>query len=79
MATKQIMIAAVDGPDQQHLTAVKIFPFPPGGIPSRDKPECAVFMAKVGLARWPDRWVDITDRPDIQVGEPFPFQARKVE
>ena len=72
-------IAAVDGPDQQHLTAVKIWDWDRSyNIPSKTDPKTPAFLRHLGLARYPDRWVDVQARPDIQEGEPFPFKPEKV-
>lgn len=77
MANASVLIAAVDGPDQQHMTCVKVFTWDRSyNIPSSNDPKFPAFLRHAGLKKPPDRWVDITDRPDIQVGEPFPFQAK---
>lgn len=78
MANAPVLIAAVDGPDQEHLTCVKVFTWDRSySIPSSGDPKFPKFLRHAGLSKAPDRFVDITERPDIQPGEPFPFQAKK--
>lgn len=73
-----LLIAVVDGPDQKSLKCVKVFEWDRSyTIPASNDPKFPAFLKRLGLARPYDRLVDITDRPDIIEGEPFPFQARK--
>lgn len=70
-------VAAVDDLDGTGLRAVRIFEWDGSyDIPASRDPKFPVFLKHIGLSRGPDRWVDISARPDIQEGEPFPFVAR---
>lgn len=72
-----ILVAAVDGPSQDKLTCVKVFTWDRTfSIPGPNEPKAPAFLKHAGLTRYPDRWVDISERSDIQAGEPFPFQAK---
>ena len=77
MARTPVLVAAVDGPDQQSLTAVKVFEWDRTFdlVPPDDR-KAPVLLRRLGLRRYPDRWVDITERPDIKEGTPFPFVAK---
>jgi hypothetical protein len=74
-----LLLAIVDGPDDDNLKCVKIYEWDRSfSIPNRDDPKFAAWIRKLGLARpYRVQPTDITDRPDIQVGEPFPFRAKK--
>lgn len=77
-ARSTIRIAAVDGPDQEHLKAVRIFDWDRSfDLVGSDHRKVGVLLKKLGLARYPDRWVDISERPDIKEGDSFPFYPRQ--
>jgi len=64
--------AAVDGPDDDHLTAVKVFEMDhPSYLVNPDPRHLGRLLKRLGLARKPNRWVDITERPDIKEGDPW--------
>ena len=69
--------AAVDGPSDDQLKAVKVFDwdghFDPFGL---DQRLMGKLLKRIGLVREPRAWVDVTERPDIAEGETFPFQPR---
>lgn len=74
------LLAFVDDLDGQGLKCVAVFDWDrtfmiPG---SRDK-NFPAWLKKIGLKRPYNRMVDITERPDIQVGEPFPFARKEAE
>jgi hypothetical protein len=76
MPRQTVRVAAVDGPDQDHLKAVKVFEWDRTyDLVSPDHRKAGVLLRRLGLTRYPDRWVDVTDRPDIAENEPFPFHA----
>lgn len=78
-ARETIRIAAVDGPDQQSLKAVKVFEWDRTyDLVGPGDGKAGKLLRRLGLARYPDRWVDVTARPDVAEGEPFPFYAKPV-
>jgi hypothetical protein len=73
-----ILIAIVDGPDQKSLECVSVFEWDRTyTIPASNDPKFPAFLKRLGLTKPFGRIVDITDRPDIAVGEPFPFLSKK--
>ena len=72
-----LLLAFVDGPDDEHLTCITVFDwdrsFP---LPDRGDPRFPAWLKKLGLKRPYKAMVDISERPDIGPGEPFPFVAR---
>ena len=73
-----LLVAVVDGPDPEHLACVKVFEWDRSyTIPASNDPKFPAFLKRLGLTKPYSRLVDITERPDITEGEPFPFQAKK--
>ncbi len=74
-----VRVAAVDFDDQGELKCIKVFLWDRTfDLFGRHDKKVGVLLKKLGLKRYPDRWVDVTDRPDIAEGEPFPFVARDI-
>jgi hypothetical protein len=69
----RLRYAVVDGPPDK-LACVKVFDFDGTyKIPGRGDPNFRAFLTRLGLTRPYSRLVDVTDRPDIGEGTPFPF------
>lgn len=47
-------------------------------VDSRD-PRWRALSQRLGLKASPERWVDVSDRPDVQAGDTFPFVLKDEE
>lgn len=78
MKPGSLLVAVVDGPDKDHLACIKVFEWDRTyKMPASDDPKFPLFLRRLGLKRPYNRLVDITGRPDITEGTPFPFVAKQ--
>lgn len=76
---RPLRIAAVGTRDGVTLECLAVFEWDRSyDLPGTGDPKMSSFLKYIGIPGFSvDRWVDVTGRPDIEIGEPFPFQARK--